>query len=1704
MSPAQPLSDTGSGTTALYTIYSSSTLKNSSTTARVLKAGDDIDNFVTALSDHALVLTKAPTDTDQTQVDDSDGTVKWLRQLDKSAVFAVTTDNAHGNDITSFAFTFKDPWLMTFSSKADILASTFDSVDPNAPWARIPTPGLQNLGMYLTCGLDCSTTKSISTKVSDLFSYAGIPDSESYLPRAIPGLAITLDTDPKVAKGKRNALWFRPGYSNEVHIRLQFALEDGGIKAFQDLIKGPLGGLGVQSKDGIQIICKKRVVQARTSTDLVAVSQSSVAFNMQCELKTSTTPSEVISLDTGVVFSDGVIDMTFVIRSPDGLSIMLKWLGSLVDHIFGDDDDHPIEGFVNSILGKKTGDDEFLSSIQFRRLRVILDTRQDKDKPTLSSFSLDIEAQGHFGYERGVTGSSPPVFLLTYTWNRRQGGAGSIRGHLWNEWTTFVDCDLLPTEENWTWLCPVSHDPGQTIDLAWLKPGTGSVEKVVNIPDTVPRIVTRAYVELSMDGINIGGTITAVGPSPTSVPQPYLGEISLNATFNWADKTFGVSLGIAALLQPSSTALLTHATPAQLRGNIAYDSPNKKWLLSASLEGLYASVLADFFDSKHTERVMPLINSLVIDQLRVEYRYEKSAQGDPTAPNNAAIKERSAASFFQVDGKIRIASWAARLAFIHDAIIGWTFDITLDPKDKNPDTTLGDAIRDIIGKDEIDLPDFIDHVRLDPAKQTDPNRPALHISVTKVFTQKTALIPASESFQLIAQIYAGDVSLQFTQLFNTAWEAGSAPKRVFKAALSLPDMQMTGIPLIGDFTQPFDELYYLWVSDPPPRAGTPAASKSKTRFAGLTRSDVAQLQAVLEEGTYKDKFRDQSNLEDPILAQGSHFAVVVTDLEGKRSCLLNYEFSTPKQKGSGTTNNRSPVLGSLVDEEDPDGDQISKEKTSTAHAPLKRESGPLVISNIGFQYKQKTLFISFDAMFVLGPLAFSLIGFSIGAKFDTLDTLPSLSCSIEGLAAVFDKPPLTIAGLIRHGNDGHGDYYAGGMIIGFVPYQFQAAGFYGTTIPEGASLKDAYTSVFIFAKLDGPLVELEFGEISGVTGGFGYNSEVRLPTAAQVTDFPFVATGALDKADSALKKLEMLTSPKGDGWFHPLDNTYWAAAGMKVDAFQMLTIDAVVLLQLGTSVKLAVFAVAVADLPTAKSEFKFAHVELGLGVIVDLDYGVLKVEAQLSPRSFILHPDCHLTGGCALWYWFEAPHADRSNVGNFVFTLGGYHEAFQVPAGWPNPPRLGISWSLGSQLKIVGEAYFAITPKVCMGGGRIRASFSAGPLEAWFDAFFNFLINYMPFHFGAEAQISVGVRYNLDAGFIHTHVSAEISAGLYLWGPPLAGRVHVDFWVTSFDIDFGDSPTSYAAVRLYEFYLLVLQASQKNLDAAARKREVAEEKKRPLNEGHVFLVEQGLLNPSDATERKSNAPWTVRGGTLSFTVACKMAIHAFRTGNDMPDTLTHGSSPGESDVHAKPMCLVDPLKSTLVVVYSQNDKPKPTTQWRFEKIIKEVPQGLWSKYEKTRDPLAKNVKMDNTLYEGGGGTIPLMMGIRYLAPKAHMSPDPYPKYNEANRELETIAIDRPFPFSKDRANASLAWAPAFTGEETVGDRYEKVHAAWATPALSVAGEKQSPQARFVDTWINVFGWDKSDSVWSKPGMPEKLGKRFEDVYVVAPQTTRPV
>jgi hypothetical protein len=204
----------------------------------------------------------------------------------------------------------------------------------------------------------------------------------------------------------------------------------------------------------------------------------------------------------------------------------------------------------------------------------------------------------------------------------------------------------------------------------------------------------------------------------------------------------------------------------------------------------------------------------------------------------------------------------------------------------------------------------------------------------------------------------------------------------------------------------------------------------------------------------------------------------------------------------------------------------------------------------------------------------------------------------------------------------------------------------------------------------------------------------------------------------------------GSGWVVPTLDSRWFAVGLTVLAFQALNVNAVIVVDTEPKVTLGIFGECIAQFPP-KADEVFVYVELGIVATIDYSAGTMLVSGKLSPQSFIFDPNCHLTGSVAMGYWF----GQNANAGDWVFTIGGYNPAFKSPSYYPTADRLHISWIIDSTLSIVGQAYLAITPKTCMAGGALSASLSLGKLSAAFSCWADFLLNYQPFFFSADAGV---------------------------------------------------------------------------------------------------------------------------------------------------------------------------------------------------------------------------------------------------------------------------------------------------------------------------------------------------------------------------------
>ncbi|GAE00080.1 hypothetical protein PVAR5_8815 [Paecilomyces variotii No. 5] len=647
----------------------------------------------------------------------------------------------------------------------------------------------------------------------------------------------------------------------------------------------------------------------------------------------------------------------------------------------------------------------------------------------------------------------------------------------------------------------------------------------------------------------------------------------------------------------------------------------------------------------------------------------------------------------------------------------------------------------------------------------------------------------------------------------------------------------------------------------------------------------------------------------------------------------------------------------------------------------------------------------------LGQVSGILNGFALSVpvnkiqKFDPLD----LSVWVQGIGLAFDKPPLSMSGTLQKLDD---DSWAGGISIDYEPYTFLAGGLYQHVPIPGTKPVQEFETVFVFARLDGPLVELELATISGITGGFGYNSAMTVPDINNVTQFPFLE----DNLDSSpLVVLEGFLNPVPTIWFAPADGDIWLAAGLTCSAFQVLSIQAVATLAFHPDITLGIFANCDAKVPLTASpddEELFVLVEMGLVSVLDHSKGIFHSEGQLTPRSFILDRSCHLSGGFALCYWFE----DSGHDGDWVFTIGGYHSAFAPPPHYPVPERLAISWTFDPMVSISGSAYFAITPKVCMGGGSLEITFHAGLLDAYFDAWADFLVNFRPFSFQGEVGVSIGIDFSIPLFFFTIYFHIHFGADLHLTGPPLAGYVFVDWDIISFTIHFGHSDSKNDPLSWECMWQLLNQVGSAAANTIGR-------------QPHVFASTGGLTSTKSVPLKVTAEAvdhWAVIGGVFGFTLKSLFPITTFSYKH--PSGLLLSCTFDGPPTFVKPMHVTKDQAVTselyVEIVSTKGEyvffPPKP--------IVELVPMALWGPYDPDHDPNTGQSASD--LLTASDSTVAQLMGIGFDTPLPTLAPDtmlPFQVFNACSFSVFKPDEAPKVPIS-EHPTFTDSWTPDPTGD----------------------------------------------------------------------------
>lgn len=432
---------------------------------------------------------------------------------------------------------------------------------------------------------------------------------------------------------------------------------------------------------------------------------------------------------------------------------------------------------------------------------------------------------------------------------------------------------------------------------------------------------------------------------------------------------------------------------------------------------------------------------------------------------------------------------------------------------------------------------------------------------------------------------------------------------------------------------------------------------------------------------------------------------------------------------------------------------------------VNKQISAFTLQRVGVGYQNNVLEFALDASLALGPMAFAVSGLTIGSPLTEFKPVFGLT----GLSVDFERDPVTIGGSflkVTETVDGvEVTSFYGRLIVQVSKFGLKAVG--GWTPDTG--------SFFIYLSINAPLGGPPFLFLTGIAGGFGINSRLNLPTIDEVSSFPLLPSSSPPTVGTPAQTIANAISALKNT-VTPMKGQYWVAAGISFTSFEMVQAQAVISVSFGVETQIGIVGTCTMTFPTGTDgKSPIAFIQIDLLASFTPSTGTLAVQGQLNPASNLFGGFVKLSGGFALFAWFSGPHS-----GNFVVSIGGYSPAFTKPGNYPVVPRLMIAFALGP-LKVVGQAYFALTPNALMAGIRMTATFELGPIKAWFDAGVDFLIAWAPFYYDARAFIYVGV--SIDLGLFK--ISIQIGADLEVYGPEFGGTALIDLDIFSFTIAFG-------------------------------------------------------------------------------------------------------------------------------------------------------------------------------------------------------------------------------------------------------------------------------------------------------------------------------
>ncbi|KAF4960790.1 hypothetical protein FGADI_733 [Fusarium gaditjirri] len=1084
------------------------------------------------------------------------------------------------------------------------------------------------------------------------------------------------------------------------------------------------------------------------------------------------------------------------------------------------------------------------------------------------------------------------------------------------------------------------------LDIDASKYPSGIPDKITEAKITLEKSTTSTNLTLTA-GVVCNGTQT--GTNGSDIPAITFDLLDVYLGISLTSRTPAISLalsGAVSLQGPGDT--LEERNWSSLGVDLAYNNESSSWNVTASAYNLSFANMYSLFAANSRSAIADIFSEITILDANLTYTYEKSQP-----------------SQLDMLAEFLLGPVLLTLKYKHMSGSVWTFNATISEYNSvtsSATCTLGELFSDLLGKDEA-LPDFISNLAI----------PLSDISVNLRCESIDGSTEMGTAVIFSLDLSIGDTILTFAQLQPTSQTTGSEsrnehdsdsqqghntsnsgsqplkptkapPARILRFALpQIPGVD--DIPVVGHLAPPVNEIAILW------------ANRDVTIDEATVLSENAFTTAL---PLLFNQFSPQSSTTKPgdvvALAAGCHLQLAAS-IQGKQKLVLDHiveetEAKKAKNNKLSPTSSKvpsrsaSPASSSTKDSPTPTSDTTSQSSTV---APMRKQAGPLSISSVALQMNSdfKSIALVLTATLRIGPLSFSLIDLGLSLDLSTIKSFSDFSLlqftpTLSGLALSLDKPPsLDIEGLLVKEVEKDATCYVGGLKANFETWGALAVGMY----QEGKSFND----MFAFAHIQGLIAELGWAEINGLSAGLGYNTKLVPPDAADINQWPFIALNHADMApqsDLATELHSLIQPSSGIAYVVAKQGSYWLAVGLTLLAFKVLDVDAVLSVEMTDSDDciINITAEATTYFPNTGSEADaFILVDIGATTTLDTAQGYLFAQGQLTPLSYVLSKDCHLTGGIVYATWISPNQYE----GDFVVSVGGFNPKYKPPVYYPvAPPRVGISWAYDSDLNILGQAYFAVTPACLMGGAYLDAQFDCGWLKASFSAWADFFLQLHPFWFDVNVGFQFSAEIHLGWSFLAINLGPlTFGADLHLWGPSVSGTATLHFWSMSHTISFGSTGSGAAPAKLDVDAFLKLvrnQGSSSSGDGTA--------------DDYLFAITAGTVSTTSTTSTttittsQTNDYITekvhVRGAQLNLVIKTRVPILSASfnapkgsTGNS--ETIDTTSS----ELYAAPMQLTTSFtQSRLVVQLTGNVAGSEMPKLLYNPITTKVPPTLWGFY----------------------------------------------------------------------------------------------------------------------------------------------------------------